>query len=331
MFRGGRVAGGAFTNEYRPLRVALPLLRASPMKLVIEIGGEETELELADGTWRLGGGEDDAVVVPGVARGAFELKCEGERLMVSGSAAFAVDGVLSPSGVPRLLLEGERAVLAEGIFVRLCGKGLAAERPQTAMVLKELLGNLEEPEDTTSAALVCLTGLDVGRRFPLAGELLEVGRGETVAVRVRDRAVSRRHAVLRRTEGGGHTVEDLGAPNGLYVNGSRVSGAVPLADGAVLELGHSLLRYRAAPKEPEPVPLGPGDAEPGAEVAAAGSDEAGADPGTEVQSPEEVPIVDPAGKRWSRRVRVRVEHALVAVGVLIAVLGAVVTWNFVSG
>lgn len=306
------------------------------MKLVIEIGGEATEVELGDGSWPLGGGADDAVVVPGVAPGAFELRVEGDRLMVRGAAPFAVDGVLSPAGVARLLLTGERVVLAEDVFLRMPAPGGddAGARPQTAMVLKELLGGLEEPEDTTCAALVCLTGLDVGRRFPLAGESMELGRGDAVAVRVRDRAVSRRHARLRRTGDGGHTIEDLGAPNGLYVNGCRVSGPTPLPDGAVVEMGHSLLRYRAAPREPEPP-------EPSSAAAATGpngsaslevdaADPAAPPPGNDApaEEGESARATPPVAKPTLTH---HAEYALVAVGVLMALLGAVVTWNFVSG
>ncbi len=303
------------------------------MKLVIEIGGEATEVELGDGSWPLGGGAEDAVVVPGVPPEAFELRVEGDRLMVRGNAPFAVDGVLSPAGVARLLLSGERLALAEDVFLRLPspGEDEAGARPQTAMVLKELLGGLEEPEDTTCAALVCLTGLDVGRRFPLAGESMDLGRGDTVAVRVRDRAVSRRHARLRRTPDGGHTIEDLGAPNGLYVNGCRVLGPAPLPDGAVVEMGHSLLRYRAAPREPEPPEPSPAtgsDGSSSSDVNASGQEDPS--PGNESLA-EEGDTARATASVAKPTAAHRAEYALVAVGVLMALLGAVVTWNFVSG
>ena len=66
-----------------------------------------------------------------------------------------------------------------------------------------------------------------------------------MALRLRDRAVSRMHARVRR-EDSGFVLEDLGTPNGVFLNGVRLESPAPLADGDVLELGRSLLRFQAA-------------------------------------------------------------------------------------
>jgi len=53
-------------------------------------------------------------------------------------------------------------------------------------------------------------------------EEISIGRAEECAVRVFDEAASRRHAVVKREEGGYFAV-DLGSANGLFVNGRRVA------------------------------------------------------------------------------------------------------------
>ena len=50
-------------------------------------------------------------------------------------------------------------------------------------------------------------------------------------------AVSRRHARIRADAAGRWLIEDLGSPNGVFVNGRRIDGAVALADGDTIGLG----------------------------------------------------------------------------------------------
>jgi hypothetical protein len=290
---------------------AFLLLQHPSMKLDIEIQGQATEVELGDGTHTLGGDPADGVHVPGLAAALFELRILGDRLLVRSAQAYPVEGVLSPSNVARLVLPDERVGLGEGITLRLRADEARAERPGTAGVLRELLGGLDEPGVAQCAFLICLTGLDVGRRYPLAGPQLVMGRGETVDLRIRDRAVSRQHARLQRQDPG-YTIEDLGAPNGLFVNGRRACGPTFLADGAVVEMGHSLLRFRDLAR-----PLPAAITSPPVEVSEA------------AEAPVPAPAVQPSPPSRPRR-RVRMEHALLGLGVCLALLGVLVTWNFVA-
>ena len=243
------------------------------MKLEITSHGETTEVELGTGTVTVGGTEKDGIQLAGLAERQVELRIDGERLMVVSRQTFTVDEVLSPAGVPRLVLAGERIGVSEAISLRQ-RVSKRSEEPGTAAVLKHLLAEVAAPDETRSASLTCLTGLDVGRRYPLAGAVAELGRGEDVQLRVRDRAVSRRHARIRRTAAG-WTVEDLASPNGVYVNGKRIRRKAEIRDGDILELGHSLLRFRAPvePPDPEPAPepesAAAAQGTPGAEDAAA--------------------------------------------------------------
>jgi DNA-binding winged helix-turn-helix (wHTH) protein len=70
-----------------------------------------------------------------------------------------------------------------------------------------------------------------------------LGRSQEAAVFVDDVGVSRQHA--RITVGDeGATLEDLGSKNGTMLNGHAVEGPTPLADGAVIVLGATALKFR---------------------------------------------------------------------------------------
>jgi ABC-type multidrug transport system ATPase subunit len=75
-------------------------------------------------------------------------------------------------------------------------------------------------------------------QFPGAGT--RIGRAEDNDVVVDDLLVSRRHALLRITEGGWE-LEDLGSANGTFVNGHRITRA-RMAEGDVVAIGHHMFR-----------------------------------------------------------------------------------------
>jgi pSer/pThr/pTyr-binding forkhead associated (FHA) protein len=68
---------------------------------------------------------------------------------------------------------------------------------------------------------------------------LRVGRSVTADIRLDDPTVSRRHALIVKTEEGRIRVLDDRSLNGVFVNGKRVEWS-PLRDGDELEIG----RYR---------------------------------------------------------------------------------------
>ncbi len=61
--------------------------------------------------------------------------------------------------------------------------------------------------------------------------------------------MSSQHACLVR-DGDRFAIEDLGSRNGTRVNGARVAGRVPLAEADILQVGHTVLLYRAAVASP---------------------------------------------------------------------------------
>jgi diguanylate cyclase (GGDEF)-like protein len=86
------------------------------------------------------------------------------------------------------------------------------------------------------ALLTVLTGANAGEVFTLNGDQAHLGRGKDADVRIDGVGISRRHARIVRTGDGQHILEDLGASNGVIVNGRRVDRIV-LVSGDRVQLG----------------------------------------------------------------------------------------------
>jgi adenylate cyclase len=68
-----------------------------------------------------------------------------------------------------------------------------------------------------------------------------LGRGPECTLRVDDSQVSRRHAVIRRSQDR-YLIEDLLSANGTYLNEQRVRGCQPLSPDDVVRCGGVVLR-----------------------------------------------------------------------------------------
>jgi putative peptide zinc metalloprotease protein len=77
-------------------------------------------------------------------------------------------------------------------------------------------------------------------RVPLVADLT-LGRSPGATVVLSDPSVSRLHARISAGNGEGPVLEDAGSSHGTYVDGVRVTGPVPLRDGAKIRLGDSEL------------------------------------------------------------------------------------------
>ncbi|HYO59713.1 FHA domain-containing protein [Archangium sp.] len=275
------------------------------MHFEFEHMGTSTPFELPEGVHLLGGAAEDAVRLEGLPPGLLTLRIESHRLMVEATRAFTVGGVVVPPGVPRLVLPGEVVGLPESMSLKVLDPDGGAERQVgTVAVLKHLFTDMEEPPASRASALQCLTGADVGRTFALAEASTDIGRGKEVSVRLRDMAVSRRHARIRHHEGA-FLLEDLDSPNGVYLNGKRVDAPSPLREGDVIELGRTLLRFQA--------PLGTPETEP--ETAS---------------TPDEAPAWNetptaPSSEQIPERPRVRWEWWLIGLGAALALVGLLAT------
>jgi predicted nucleic acid-binding Zn-ribbon protein len=75
--------------------------------------------------------------------------------------------------------------------------------------------------------------------FELRERWMRIGRSAAADIQLDDPSVSRRHALIVRTEAGSVSALDDRSLNGLFINGEKVDWA-PLRDGDELEIG----RYR---------------------------------------------------------------------------------------
>jgi hypothetical protein len=88
--------------------------------------------------------------------------------------------------------------------------------------------------------------LGTGERITLGAAPARIGRLDDCAVMVSDANVSRHHAEVRPgRDGHGYVVCDLGSTNGTLVNGLRIEGDRPLADGDLISVGSTHLRFEA--------------------------------------------------------------------------------------
>jgi hypothetical protein len=95
---------------------------------------------------------------------------------------------------------------------------------------------IESAQDRRHALLV-----GGGRRNVLSGSRVVVGRSREADIVLQDPNVSRRHAELRRDDGGWQIV-DLGSTNGVKVNGRRVDHQ-PLSAGDQITIGVTDLTF----------------------------------------------------------------------------------------
>jgi hypothetical protein len=77
--------------------------------------------------------------------------------------------------------------------------------------------------------------------IPLCDQVLHIGRGLSADLRLDEKSVSRRHAMLVPRPAGARLLDDRSS-NGTFVNGRRIVQA-DLHDGDVVLLGRVVLRY----------------------------------------------------------------------------------------
>jgi hypothetical protein len=76
----------------------------------------------------------------------------------------------------------------------------------------------------------------------LAGQVARIGRHRDNDIRLADRSVRGRHAVIERTPDEAFLVIDVSKDGGVRVNGQRTE-RVQLSDGDVIELGRARLKF----------------------------------------------------------------------------------------
>jgi hypothetical protein len=82
----------------------------------------------------------------------------------------------------------------------------------------------------------------------LAGQVARIGRHRDNDIRLADRSVQRRHAVIERTPDEAFLIVAVSKDGGVRVNGQRTE-RVQLADGDVIELGRARLKFETVRQE----------------------------------------------------------------------------------
>ena len=88
------------------------------------------------------------------------------------------------------------------------------------------------------ACLIVIAGGAVGEMHPLERNVMVLGRGSDVGVRIDDPGISRRHSRIVREPDGGFVLEDLGSTNGTFIGDKPVERHT-LADGDRIGLGRT--------------------------------------------------------------------------------------------
>ena len=108
----------------------------------------------------------------------------------------------------------------------------------------------EDEEDTAAfrasaipnGARVCLYDYESGRRYPLAGTSVTIGRGADNDIRIADAGASRHHAEFVFANGT-WMVRDNNSTNGTFINGEPVTQHI-LYNNDVVEMGTTRLEFR---------------------------------------------------------------------------------------
>ena len=96
-----------------------------------------------------------------------------------------------------------------------------------------------------NAILIVRRGPSQGSRFLLDVDVTVAGRATNADIFLDDVTVSRKHAEFVR-HGNNFSVKDLGSLNGTFLEGERISGEVPLADGAEVQVGKFRMSFFAS-------------------------------------------------------------------------------------
>jgi hypothetical protein len=102
----------------------------------------------------------------------------------------------------------------------------------------------QRPSIKAGALVVLRNGaLTAGERFELDAKPLTVGRGAPNDIRLDEDEFASAHHARVEPRRDGVWVEDIGSTNGTYVNGTRLDRPQRLAQGDVVRIGETDLRY----------------------------------------------------------------------------------------
>ena len=187
-------------------------------------GGQKEERPLEKPVMRLGRAPDNDIVInfPTVSGHHLRLEADGTGNEVLVTDLGSTNGTLHnglqmPANAPRTVYGGDVLRIGD-----LTGNSLS-------LSLKATGGGVQ----TRPLGMQQLAQL----------QQAVIGRDPSCDVHLDHPSVSRRHAEIRRQPDGSFVIRDLGSANGTFVDGQRVVAWMPLARGAVVQIGPYKMVY----------------------------------------------------------------------------------------
>ncbi|MBK7217495.1 MAG: FHA domain-containing protein [Candidatus Promineofilum sp.] len=196
-----------------------------PVLVINWPGGQKDERPLDRPVMRLGRAPDNDIVVnfPTVSGHHLRLESDGQAGELKVTDLGSTNGTLHnglqmPANAPRTVYAGDVLRIGDltGNSLSLALKGPAGGGVQTRPLGMQQLAQLQQAV---------------------------IGRDAACEVHLDHPSVSRRHAEIRRQPDGSFVIRDLGSANGTFVDGQRVVAWMPLAKGAVVQIGPYKLVY----------------------------------------------------------------------------------------
>lgn len=192
---------------------------------------------------------DLRITDPGVAPLQLRLARDGDAIVaIAVASGVEVDGAALSVDEPTVVTGRALRLGPARLVVAPWDSAPTLDPARTESLARELMRDLLGHDHTVPPPeLVIETGPAAGQRLalPAVGARVVIGRGETSWV-VLDPDLSRSHAVVEH-RADGVWLHDLDSKNGTRVNGVVAPSEPPglvLADGAVIALGQTTIRFR---------------------------------------------------------------------------------------
>ena len=119
-----------------------------------------------------------------------------------------------------------------------------SEFEEKTRVTQVTQSNIPEDGSGTDCIVIIYTkepGM-LGKRFPLEGGRVRVGRGTDNQIVLEGDSVSRRHAMFEQRDNRWYAMDE-GSTNGTYVNEKQIPGPVELANSDRIKVGPTIFKY----------------------------------------------------------------------------------------
>ena len=191
----------------------------------------------------IGSGATATIRLPAQVAREIHVRIEGDRWIAIGEVT--VDGRPARAGDSGAI--GDGVTLAIGVYelhLAPAPPDAAPTPPQrTESLARELVRGLLGDGAAPMLEVERGPAACARRVLPPPDATVVIGRGDDATWVILDEDLSRTHAELHRTWDG-VTIRDLDSKNGTRVDGVRIANRTPLRDGARVEVGNVVLRFR---------------------------------------------------------------------------------------